>query len=313
MKRKFIAFLAALVSVIGCTSLSFSVSAGAILQDDEIIEDTTEVTTTTTVNNITEEEFNQRSEQLQEQINEIYRLFEENGYNIEGITGNVEGLNGEVQGLHTSLDNLYSLIESLKTTSNNKSSVSPTAAPQTTPPKKEPSIVTTTVTAVHAEPQTEPNGYLIEKVEKTPEKRDFITVTTRDGHIFYIVIDYEGENKNVYFLNTVDTADLNRLLESGSTAMTEAENIKKDETETKTEAAESEKETDKSKMPKKKNSNLILYIIGVIAVVVFVFIAKKKMSKGKKNDYDDEIDNDEFTEEEPEIYIDESKEDDYDE
>ena len=309
MKRKLIAFLTAMISVIGCTSLSFPVSAGAILQDDEIIEDTTEVTTTpTTSNNITEEEFNQRSEQLQEQINEIYRLFEENGYNIEGITGDVEGLNGEVQGLHTSLDNLYSLIESLKTT-NRSSSAAPIASPQTTPPKKEPSTVTTEAATIHAEPNTEPNGYLVEKAEKTPEKRDFITVTTRDGHIFYIVIDYEGENKNVYFLNTVDTADLKRLLESDSTAKVE-ETSPKNESETKTEAVKSVKETDNGETTKKKNSNLILYIIGVISVVVFVFIAKKKISKSKKNDYDDEIDSDDFSEEEPEIYIDESKEDD---
>ena len=203
---------------------------------------------------------------------------------------------------------MYSLIESLKTT-NRSSSAAPIASPQTTPPKKEPSTVTTEAATIHAEPNTEPNGYLVEKAEKTPEKRDFITVTTRDGHIFYIVIDYEGENKNVYFLNTVDTADLKRLLESDSTAKVE-ETSPKNESETKTEAVKSVKETDNGETTKKKNSNLILYIIGVISVVVFVFIAKKKISKSKKNDYDDEIDSDDFSEEEPEIYIDESKEDD---
>lgn len=308
MKRKLIIFLTAIISVISCMSFSVSAFAEEILQDDEIIGDETEVTTTT-VNNITEEEFNKRSEKLQEQIDEIYRLFEENGYSIEGMTGNVEGLSDEVQGLHTSLDNLYLLIESLKKTNNNNSSAAPVASPQTTP-KKEPSVVTTTVTTIHAEPNTEPNGYLVEKVEKVPEKRDFITVTTRDGHIFYIVIDYEGENKNVYFLNTVDTADLKKLLNDDSdAAYVMADTKKNEELDAKTEAVVSVKETDKGEPTKKKNSNLVLYIVGIFGVIAFVFIAKKKTSKGKKKNEDD---NDDFIEEEPELFVDESSEE-YDE
>ena len=38
--------------------------------------------------------------------------------------------------------------------------------------------------------------------------REFLTVTTRNGNIFYLVIDENADGKNVHFLNQVDEADL---------------------------------------------------------------------------------------------------------
>lgn len=319
MNKKFFAFLTALslMTSVPITAVSAAGKEEAATTEttaaptDEIIEDITgeEI--------VSLEEFLERNEELQAQIDEIRQLFEDNGYNIDGLNGNVENLNGEIDGLQMSLNDLYSLINALQTQQKNSSTSSVSgggsAAAQQTTPKQQPTVVTTTTTAI--EPNTEPNGYLVEKVEKYPEERDFITVTTRDGHVFYIVIDYEGENQNVYFLNTVDTVDLKYLLEGNSTVTTTF-NVETENKTTETKAAETTEETKKAKTEKKKNNNTVLYIVGVIAIAAFVFIAKKKVSGSKKKFDDDEGDDggDNYTEEEPEIYVNEdSREDDYDE
>ena len=44
-------------------------------------------------------------------------------------------------------------------------------------------------------------------------EKQFITVESKNGNTFYIVIDRNGETENVYFMNLVDEADLMALME----------------------------------------------------------------------------------------------------
>ena len=137
---------------------------------------------------------------------------------------------------------------------------------------------------------TDGNATLIkhEKIIYDSEEMQFIAVTTKDGDVFYILINYsaEGDEDNVFFLNKVDDFDLYSLLYAGNEGEEEkdpAEQAKKyadaatngsmtadvsarvEETTGETERAE-EKST--TKQPSSMNSNaLILVGVGVLAVI----------------------------------------------
>ena len=170
---------------------------------------------------------------------------------------------------------------------------------------------------------TEGNATLIkkEKVIYDSEEMQFIAVTTKDGSVFYILINYSaaGDEDNVYFLNKVDDLDLYALLYGGDdeeggnspeAAKEAADNMlgtKEKETEPDTTEAEpAEQDTAPAQQPKANNSNfMMMFLLGIIVLVAIGFVGYKLVfsKKGKKADADlDDFD------ESDELEIDEDEE-----
>ena len=62
-------------------------------------------------------------------------------------------------------------------------------------------------------PSLTPNGNMTLIDDNVIGDTQYITVQTKNGNYFYIIIDRSGETENVHFLNKVDEADLLPLLD----------------------------------------------------------------------------------------------------
>lgn len=164
---------------------------------------------------------------------------------------------------------------------------------------------------------TDGNATLIksEQIIYNTEEMQFIAVTTKDGHVFYVLINYTAESgeDNVYFLNKVDDYDLYALLYAGDEdkdgnpkytpeeAMQAAEkaNGRVNSGDNSSDTAEtSETTADGEDAPVKKvPANMSsIYLVGIIALIGFgaggFFLFKKK--KGDNGVRKPEFDPDDY-------------------
>ena len=198
---------------------------------------------------------------------------------------------------------------------------------------------------------TDDSGVVVEEPQEaeplTPEgnatlvddfggNKQLITVTTKAGNYFYILIDRDDEGENtVHFLNQVDDADLSALLEDGETEETPAVCTCTEKCETgavnincpvcsadRSQCAGKEPEPEEPETPQEKESGgsmgvllIVLVLAGAGGAAFYYFKVlkpKKDAAKGSDDlsDYDfDDYDEDEETEEEQPEEADDGQED----
>lgn len=190
-------------------------------------------------------------------------------------------------------------------TSENPTEITDTATSETTENPTETTTVERTTIDYFGDDyyDTAGNATLIkeESIIYDSEEMQFIAVTTKDGHVFYVLINYSAESGEdaIYFLNKVDDYDLYALLYAGNEeneitpeqALQAAENANgrvQNNSENPTENSSENTENEEVSMPvqTQKNSmnmNIIYLVIGAVVLVAVGFIAMKFMKKPKKN------------------------------
>lgn len=149
------------------------------------------------------------------------------------------------------------------------------------------------------------NAQLVDDVSDN-ENLQFITVTARDGNIFYFVIDKSANSENVYFLNTVDESDLAALVEDYTPTSTNTEQQKPDASASP--EPEQTEQQPKQTEQKKGNSPMLYIVLALIAAgVIGGYYYKVILPKKKLEDADD-IEDFELEETESEESFDEDME-----
>ena len=133
-----------------------------------------------------------------------------------------------------------------------------------------------------------------------------IAVTTRDDDVFYVIIDKTKTENNVYFLNEVDTADLDKLAKDDSNVSSGGE----DTSEPTTAPDEEAQTTDNTDSTSSGNNQYMIYlVIGIVILGGIGFAFYKLTGKGGKKSSNNES---EYTDEDfdyqPEINEDEESE-----
>lgn len=137
------------------------------------------------------------------------------------------------------------------------------------------------------------NAQLVDDKENDDTKQ-FLTIQTKKGNTFYMVIDRSSNTENVYMMSLVDENDLAEFLDETEKSKETEEStvvipettpettpVAEEETEVKKEEKKEEKTEEKTGMNVKGLGAIVLAtILGVAGIAVY-----KKHGRGKEEDY----------------------------
>lgn len=179
-------------------------------------------------------------------------------------------------------------------------------------PSEQDSSVSTPTDAVTSSSSSASNPFTPEGAGATlnnateNDGKEFFTITTPEGNIFYLVIDRQRGEHNVYFLNAVTETDLLDLTERSDTSSeTSPPALAPSSEPTTSEPVEVEKTPSTEK--KKGASNWILFLILILAMGggIYYFKVLKPKSQAAE-DFDDEDEDGYFEDEGDSFYPEES-------
>lgn len=154
----------------------------------------------------------------------------------------------------------------------------------------------------------------VDKISSTTTAagKEFYTISTKSGKVFYLIIDNEQSQDNVYFLTEVDEQDLMNFTLSDTVTLPDVDTVyatvddEDDQTETPAPEEESTEEPEAPEEPEvqepEKTSNLGTYLlIGLLAAGVGAGAWYMKIYK-PKHEFDDDDEYEEFEDDDNETY-----------
>ena len=148
--------------------------------------------------------------------------------------------------------------------------------------------------------------------EEHSDSLQYMTVQTRNGNYFYLIVDRSGNSDNVYFLNMVDESDLLQILSEEDQELIDQINHKNEEEEkpiliddTETDEPEEEIQDTGSRLKSSIPTLLIFLVIGGVVAGAYYFLKIKPNKNRPQYDEDMEFYDDEDYINEDEEYLDE--------
>ncbi len=143
-------------------------------------------------------------------------------------------------------------------------------------------------------PSLTPEGNLTLVDDIGGANQQFVTLVTKSGNTFYLIIDRSDNGKeNVYFLNLVDEADLFALLEKDKQKLPQTSSDT-DVSEKTSEKEEEKTATEEPNKTEKENGNMLPIIVILLMAVAgggyFYLKSKKKKAETRRSDPDDDYD-----------------------